>query len=179
MSEPSRNKTAANAQQGGDFDLSDLSASKDLLKLGNSQTANEADLSSASISPSTVVRVAAKPQMRRDLVSQSSSVSTEPDPTPGLQKKKRGAPDQPHGLFKNPVYPYSGDPLTRIMTFLANLLKFLERLLLGFFGDTPPPQIKPQPQPQTLKAEAFTEEKNSDKEQEHSKEEDGLTIHRS
>jgi hypothetical protein len=44
--------------------------------------------------------------------------------------RTKSNPSKPIGLFKNPFYKYRGGILSRIITFVANLLKLLEGLIL-------------------------------------------------
>ena len=64
-------------------------------------------------------------------------------------RKARKDRDLPNGIFKNPVYPYPRDPLGKIITFIANVLKVFVRLFLGFLGARNNSAQPPPPTPQT------------------------------
>lgn len=66
-----------------------------------------------------------------------------------------------YGLLTNPFYRYEGGPLTRIMTFLANLLKLLEQLILGRLKKAPALTLRKKVAPKKKEAgpnSVFTEE---------------------
>jgi hypothetical protein len=131
------------ASAAGQFDLTDLHASKDLHIKEERHAANTTDLSSASISATNIVRATPKAEPRRDPIP-SPSVSHTSQATERQGVRNHAA--QPPGIFKNPTYRYSGNIIQRIITFVANILKVLERLLLRLLGardlnsPTPPPR---------------------------------------
>lgn len=56
--------------------------------------------------------------------------------------------DLPNGIFKNPVYPYPRDPLGKVITFLANVMKVFVRFILAILGGK---KVGPTAQPSTQK----------------------------
>jgi hypothetical protein len=134
------------ASAAGQFDLTDLHASKDLHTKEERHAANTTDLSSASISATNIVRATPKPEPRRDAIP-SPSVTQRARPTE--HQETRSATAATPGIFKNPTYRYSGNIISRIITFVANILKVLERLLLRLLGarDLKAPNLPPQQTP--------------------------------
>jgi hypothetical protein len=148
----------------GQRDLTDLRASKDLHTKEPLNPSNETDLSSISISTSNIVRVAHKPETRRTPLSHTTSQSASPAAQTTKHSQNRSAGTPAPGLFKNPTYRYSGGPIGRLITFIANLLKVLERIFLRLLGARD--QVAPNPLPQQAKqssSPAPSEEKSKEK----------------
>jgi hypothetical protein len=124
-------------------DLKELHASKTQESLRQEITgAANTDLSSASIQSISVVRLSARPEKRK------VAALTTPDLDPTAERKAQSRDGTPrainHGILRNPYFPYQGNPLERLVTLLANVLKYFERSLLA--------SLRPQaPQPQPLK----------------------------
>ncbi len=150
MSEQVRKQTVEQLPS-GQHDLSDLSASKDLHKKQTAQPANAPDLASVSISSSSFVRSSSHARQPHSGINQSSTQSISEGPSIIRQGRSNSkAQNRGHGIFKNPTYPYQGGFASKIITFLANVLKVLERLFLRLLGarDTvapPPTQQSGQP----------------------------------
>lgn len=131
------------ASAAGQFDLTDLHASKDLHITEDRHVANTTDLSSASISATNIVRATPKADPRHDPF-HASSASRSSQASERQPARSTSATNP--GIFKNPTYRYSGNIIQRIITFVANILKVLERLLLRLLGardlnsPTPPPR---------------------------------------
>lgn len=148
MSERARDKGNDLSSAQGQGDLSDLRASKDLHKTNDPRPVNEADLSSASISATNILRAAPRHDPRS--YSLRSTVLT--SPSHGAEKRASSPsaqPAGPNGILKNPTYQYTGGFLSKIITFIANVLKFVERLFLRLLGarDLVAPQHSPQSRP--------------------------------
>lgn len=147
MSEQVRKQTIEQIRTGQN-DLSGLSASKDLHQRVHQQPSNATDLASVSISSSSFVRsappVAPGPE-KSQRTSTAERLHTPESKHQANQGKvvSKAAP----GIFKNPTYPYSGGLASKIITFLANLLKVLERIFLRLLGArdlvTPAPRNQP------------------------------------
>jgi hypothetical protein len=119
-------------------DLSELSASKKTaLTPDQLAPANEADLTSASISASDVMRVSQRTDMRRT----AKEISVSPDKSAVTLSNSRSRADtsKSHengrmGLFKNPFYRYDGGIMNKLMAFIGNILKMIERFILKLLG---------------------------------------------
>lgn len=148
MSERIRSSHTSGTHQEA-HDLTDLHASKTQESLRHEITdAANTDLASASIQSINVVRLSTRPEKRK--VS-SLSVPTVPEIDPTSEQKREPRPQatrgQANGILKNPFFPYQGGPLERLITLLANVLKYLERSLLASLRPQPP-----QPTPAIIKA---------------------------
>lgn len=169
----------------GQSTLGELSASRDLHKTKTSkldtQAANQADLTSASLSSSAqVVRVPHRPELRRDLSPQSGPAAERSLNASSQTGKGAGASVKPaHGIFTNPAYKYSGGLASKIISFIANILKVLERLLLRLL--TGPDRSAPAPTQQSHSATPNQKEANTPDESklEREKRERAQTIARS
>lgn len=164
MSNNNRKIQSGNTVEGSD--LSDLCASKETtLKPGEFAPANEADLSIASIPPSDVMRVSQRPEVRRT-IGESLEPTKKPetgDPLTGNSISKspiskssvtltnsrsrsessKSAENGKMGLFKNPFYRYDGGLMNKLMAFIGNILKLIERFILRLLGmrdEAPMPQ---------------------------------------
>jgi hypothetical protein len=92
---------------------------------------NQLDLSSVSIENNNVIRVSEKPQIRRPLTNkQSLSPESRPSPASPATGRQREA----YGIFKNPLFKYEGGLANRIISFLANVLKAIEQIILRLLG---------------------------------------------
>lgn len=131
--------------------LESLAASKDLHKRSGinqeTQPANQTDLSGASISTANVHRVTPRVEPRQDV---SQARTTRPSHIIQTGRAKASADraaGSDVGIFKNPAFKYSGDLLSKILTFFANILKVLERLFLRLLAG--PDRKAPKPITQT------------------------------
>jgi hypothetical protein len=159
MSNNNRKIQSGNTVEGSD--LSDLCASKETtLKPGEFAPANEADLSIASIPPSDVMRVSQRPEVRRT-IGESLEPTKNPETGDPITKSpistssvtltnsrsrsesSKSAENGKMGLFKNPFYRYDGGLMNKLMAFIGNILKLIERFilrLLGMSDEAPMPQ---------------------------------------
>ena len=146
MTERTRGSQTSGSPQEA-IDLNELHASKtqETLRASALDAANT-DLASASIQSISVVRLSTRPE-KRNLSNRSSAPNAETSQLREPKKLKRLTPrsKQRHGIFKHPYFPYEGDPLTRRITLLANILKVLELSILNAFKPAPP-----QTPPKTL-----------------------------
>jgi|GEM_PF-1890196 len=118
-------------------DLSQLSASKKTaLTPDQLAPANEADLSSASISASDVMRVSSRSERRA-----TQTIPSGPDKSTVTLTNSRSRADTSKspengkmGLFKNPFYRYDGGIMNKLMAFIGNILKMIERFILRLLG---------------------------------------------
>lgn len=145
MSERTRS-SHSNGTQHEANDLAELHTSKTHAALR--ETMNEAsntDLSSASIQSINVVRLSARPEQRK-LSSRGGAVPADIEPKKDSLGGTRAATgrDNRYGVLTNPYYPYKGDPLTRLITLLANIVKSLESHLLAALERQPPSPRLPQ-----------------------------------
>ena len=165
MSERALDKSQ-DASATGQFDLTDLRASKDLHTKGAQAPANAADLSSASISATNIVRATHKPEVRRDPFHHSTSPSESRSAQTTTNKHTRSADGAAPGIFKNPTYRYSGGFISRVITFIANILKVLERLILRLLGarDLKAPTPQPQQAQKKTNSAALDQPSNDKKE---------------
>jgi len=135
MSERDRGLQGAQTATAGQPTLGELSASKDLHKTKGSdlhaEPANQSDLTNVSLSSANVMRVPHRPEIRRGLSTQSS-VSIEKELSTSVETIKQGGTSTKpvHGVFTNPTYKYSGGLASKIISFFANILKVIERLIL-------------------------------------------------
>jgi hypothetical protein len=85
-----------------------------------------------------------------------------------------------NGLFSNPYYRYKGGPISRLITFLANLLKIIEQLFFKVFMPAPLPAA-PSPAPtQPQSASHGTSQVEQERLKREKEARDGrLTVHRS
>lgn len=185
MSERIRTTQPGNAALDEQTDLNGLSASKDLHTQTQSTTRQSAtsqtDFSEASISTTNILRVSPKVEPRKDVtnVSSTQALNTEHEISRSTSKAKSQGSKGEHGIFTNPAYKYSGGIFSRIISFIANILKALERLFLRLLAG--PDNTTPMPRPQTpinalpkTKATAA----NDDREERESQEK-AQAIHRS
>jgi hypothetical protein len=135
MSERDRGLQGAQTATAGQPTLGELSASKDLHKTKGSdlhaEPANQSDLTNVSLSSANVMRVPHRPEIRREL-STRNSIGTEQEQSTSSQRTRQGGTSSKpvHGVFTNPAYKYSGGLASKIISFFANILKVIERLLL-------------------------------------------------
>lgn len=145
MSERTRS-SHSNATQHEANDLAELHASKTHEDLrGEIHEAANTDLSNASIQSINVVRLSARPEKRK-LSSLGVAVPSETDPKQDAPRGDRAAPRrrERYGVLTNPYYPYKGDPLTRLITLLANIVKSLESHLVAALQPQAPLPRQPQ-----------------------------------
>ncbi len=146
------------------LDLSDLTANSRPIPAvvePSPSAALETDLSKISIAGATVARASTRLERRKDLTEL------------GKTEENRAAVQRPridrsrHGVLRNPYFRYRGGLVTRFITLLANLLKFLEQLILGRLSaqKLPPqvqtkrtiPPVNPAPDPTVLAHKARKE----------------------
>jgi len=165
------------------------SASKSTSQAVESKTADsktqarndiQLDLSSVSIENNNVIRVSEKPQIRRPLTNkQSLSPDSQPSPASPAAGRQREA----YGIFKNPLFKYEGGLANRIISFLANVLKAIEQVILKLLGKRDI-SILFAPNVQTpVSRKASSSEKDKDVEKRNSKksgaQQQPLTVKRS
>jgi hypothetical protein len=127
-------------------DLAEFHASKtqEAFREAIHEAANT-DLSNASIQSINVVRLSARPE-KRALSSLGIPAPSEMEPkhdrTRGTRTDTRRR--DRYGILTNPYYPYKGDPLTRLITLLANIVKSLESHLLAALQPQAPIPGQPQ-----------------------------------
>jgi hypothetical protein len=119
-------------------DLSELSALKKETALTPDQLApaNDSDLSSASISASDVMRVSSRSGRR---VIQTTPSGPDKSTVSLTNSRSRAdiskSPESGRmGLFKNPFYRYDGGIMNKLMAFIGNILKMIERFILRLLG---------------------------------------------
>lgn len=161
------------------LDLSDLTANSRPLSVvaePSQSVASETDLSKISIATSSVPRVSTRPERRKDLDDLHKARELRPAPQrPRIDRTR-------HGILRNPYFRYRGGAITRFITLLANLLKFLEQLILGkFSGPKLPPQrqVKPIAPPQHPESDPTRLAEKARKEERERAEKARLRIHRS
>lgn len=145
MSERTRS-SHSNGTQHEANDLAELHASKTHEALrGEIHEGANTDLSNASIQSINVVRLSARPEKRK-LSSLGVPVPSETEPKQDPTRGTRAAPRrrERYGVLTNPYYPYKGDPLTRLITLLANIVKSLESHLLAALQPQAPIPRQPQ-----------------------------------
>ena len=169
----------------GHSSLEDLSASKDLHKTKKTElpteAANQADLKSASLSSANVMRVPHRPELRRPELHRDISPDNRMDSGREVSQGKntRGATKPDHGIITNPKFKYSAGFASRIISFLANILKVIERLILRLLAG--PDRVASTPNQQTRSTTPNQREDNSPDlaEQEREKRRHAQTIARS
>jgi hypothetical protein len=169
---------AAGSQEA--LDLSKLRASKDI---PTTLPENAPNLSQCSIAPKNVHRVATQPTSRSmQSLRPSPSIATLRSEVAARTSKANSKPSRmrPNGLFSNPYYRYKGGPISRLITFLANLLKMIEQLFFKVFMPAPLPAA-PSPAPtQPQHASHGTSQVEQERlKREKEARDDRLTIHRS
>lgn len=158
MSERTLNQQ--NGAQNPAFDevrLSDHRAPAPSTTPGSTSSAN-LDLANLSIETSSVVRLSPRPE-KRSTATERLQTQTATKSTATAEARK--TPPKRFGIFKNPCYKYEGGPLGILISFLANILKVLEQLLLR--PRIVAPQVRPRtqslfPLPQTEKKRKTKEE---------------------
>jgi hypothetical protein len=140
------------------------------------EPANQSDLASISISSSEVMRVSQRVEPRRDLT--APKLGRSPAPSASTSPRK-ATPEK--GILTNPSYQYSGGLLSRVITLFANILKFIERLILRLLSGPDGPAISSRTQDTSTKNEPKTDPKQDQAERERSKrqKESAQTIRRS
>jgi len=123
------------------IDLTELRASNTQSALREeARPSTTTDLTQATIPPTSIARLSAKPEKRARLTPLSTASNIRP-PTErereAAPRSKNTSPQRP-GVFRNPHYRYHGGPLGRLLTFFANILKALEASLLATLKPSPP-----------------------------------------
>ncbi len=161
------------------LDLSDLTANSRPLPVvaePSQYLASETDLSNLSIAASSVPRVSTRLERRKDLEDLHKARELRPAPQrPRIDRTR-------HGILRNPYFRYRGGPVMRFITLLANLLKFLEQLILGkFSGPKLPPQrqVKPSTPPQHPESDPTRLAEKARREARERAQKGRLRIHRS
>jgi len=151
----------------GQSDLSDLRASRECHTTKVTPPANDADLSSASISATNILRASAQREGPRHSLSniRSAALNNRPDKR---SSSPSAQPTSPNGILKNPTYKYEGGFISKVITFVANILKFLERLFLRLLGarDLVAPKQTPLSRPSTQEHSTPGTKKKSKKDDE-------------
>lgn len=107
----------------------------------------DTDLSKLSIATADVPRIGSVIERRRDLdhaLNKQDRTARHMTSRPRIDRTR-------HGILRNPYFRYRGGPLLRLITLFANLLKFLEQLLVGKVGRAripPQQQVKARPSPE-------------------------------
>lgn len=163
-------------ETGGSLD--DLSASKNLHEKERNrsfrESRNDADLASASISTSDIMRASHRPGTRRDIAARTST-DTARDATRTTARqhhKDTSLSKREHGVITNPAFKYDGGLVSKLVSFFANILKVLERLLLRLLmgPDVVAPTTRPQsttPREPEQGTKLSEEEKRQRREREH------------
>jgi hypothetical protein len=153
MSDRTRNPQT-NQQNGAQaIDLTELHASVTAgLKAEQPPASQNTDLASASSPSANIVRLSAKPE-KRPLSHLSPGATTTTEPATKSVARKGAPSNRPNGIITNPYYRYEGGLLDKIITFFANILKFLERALLRSLTQTKPAPPQRQVVPSTEKTE--------------------------
>jgi hypothetical protein len=144
MSDRTRTPQSSPQSTSQAIDLTELHASVTAgLKNEQTSTPHNTDLAAASIPSANIVRLSAKPE-KRDLTQLSVGATTHTEPATQTAPRKGTPSNRPHGIITNPYYRYEGGLLDKLITFFANILKFLERALLRALTPTKPaaPQRK-------------------------------------
>ena len=135
MSDIERKVQSGNAAEV--IDLSELSAVKNPdLSPGELTPANNQDLTDLSISDPSVTRVPHTP-IARGVRSRSNGADVG-TVTLSNSRSRTGASKSPEsgkiGVFKNPFYRYDGGLMNKLIAFIGNILKLIERFILRLFG---------------------------------------------
>lgn len=156
MSDRTRNPQTTPQNTSQAIDLTELHASVTAgLKTEITTTSQNTDLTTASIPSANVVRLSAKPE-KRPLSHLSVGAHTTTEPETKVAPRKGAPSNRPNGIITNPYYRYEGGLLDKLITFLANVLKFLERALLRALA----PQRPAVPQQKVSARPEKTEEKD-------------------
>lgn len=164
--------------------LDTLRTSKDLgtataASLSQSRSA-DTDLSQVSIPSSGIPRVSAKTDkriIRTPNLTASNEVDT--DKSREASRKEAGEAAATGGILKNPHYAYQGNLIERFVTFVANILKTLERILLRFLSGEDAPLPKPTQQSRVPESDTPAPDEERKKREEREKLQRELSIHRS
>lgn len=180
MSEQAHDKNRRNQGSKGLPDLSELHASKNLHEKNTLTPENQPDLMNASISGADVPRVTQRPTRRQDALNSIASTDMGPAKSPLLSSRRDAAASAQKnaGIVTNPTYRYQGGLASKVITFLANMLKVLERLFLGLLGARNKQAPRHQPQTNRAKQETPHSHKNQQSGKE-SQRQRGTRIHRS
>jgi hypothetical protein len=144
MSDRSRSVQTGNSVVEGAGSLPGLSAANEPGHSAHAltQPANQSDLAAASISSKDVMRVSQRVEPRRDLHPSNQERNT----SSARSKDSQGKSPLQEGILNNPTYRYGGDLVTRFITLLANILKFIERLFLRLLSGPDGSVVKQRPQ---------------------------------
>lgn len=138
MSDRTRNPQTSPQNSSQAIDLTELHASVTAgLRNAPPATPENTDLATASIASANVVRLSAKIE-KRDLTQLSMGTTTSNETTTQATPRKGAPSHRPHGIITNPYYRYEGGLLDKLIAFLANILKFLERTLLRALAPAKP-----------------------------------------
>jgi hypothetical protein len=178
MSDRSQNLHTEPMANADSFDLSELRGLREPIQHVSADSLN---LSQASIPSNNIHRASSIANGRSPSLNQVSSRGLLPRSVVRALRPKSGNAQQGarNGIFKNPYYRYHGGIFARIITFLANVLKVLEQLLLRGTRVAAAPKVlvtpPPQPKTNTDKVEKLEEERSLKREQKKKR----LLIHRS
>lgn len=163
-------QTALNSETA---DLSVLAARKDLHRELTASAANSPDLASASISPSEVLRVSQRTDVRRSIQENASTPQASLELTNSRSRSAAGksADGTATGIFKNPFYRYDGGLLNKILALIGNILKALERIFLRLLGArdaarTPHRHNSSQTKPESATTDAHEQQLEKEKRKE-------------
>ena len=160
MSDRTRNPQSSSLHAPQAIDLTELHASVTAgLKRETTPKPENTDLAAASIPSANVVRLSVKPE-KRDLSHVSLGATTNPETTTRPTPRKGAPSNRPNGIITNPYYRYEGGLLDKLITFFANVLKFLERALLRALSPAKPIT----PQRTVVPSKETAEEKEREKE---------------
>jgi len=167
----------------GNSSLDSLRTSKEL---GEARTSpdhapgTETDLSQVSIASSGIPRVSAKTD-KRIIRTPNLTPSNEIDREVGKERLQKDSLSHSGttGILNNPHYSYQGNLLERFITFLANIMKMLEQLLLRFLGGGDAPLPQPSQQPLIHEPSSSSPDEERKKREEREKLQRELSIHRS
>jgi hypothetical protein len=157
-----RNRTiqGSNAAIEGSNALGDLSATSDLHRPANLEQSPArqssikedlppSDLASATISDAKVMRAQYQPLSRREITPRAAASPSNSQRTQSSRKtntSRAASKGGARGIFTNPTYRYEGSFISKLLSFVANILKVLERLILRLF--TGPDRVTPHPHQQ-------------------------------
>jgi hypothetical protein len=132
MSDRSHNVQTEPMANADSFDLSELRGFRQPIQQLSDAAVN---LCEASIPSNNIHRINSKEHQRAPSSSLKQVSARGLLPTRTLRalgtRKNRTQTGTRNGIFKNPYYRYHGGIFARILTFIANLLKVFEQLLLG------------------------------------------------
>lgn len=176
MSDRSRSAQTGNSVVEGAASLPGVSATNEPVHGEQlmTQPANQSDLATASISSKDIMRVSQRVEPRKNL----NTSRQEQSPSPTRAGHRRGNAPRPEGILNNPTYRYGGDLLTRFITLLANILKFIERLFLRLLSGPDSSAATPKPQnASTINEQSHHTQHDQERERKERQEKDRSHAH--